>query len=272
MKEDIFTVAVIQPHILIGKLEKNLETIEILLNSAMKKKKIDFVVLPEYCYGVHELPIEEAQKILDWQSKIAQNLNITLVAGTFSYYKGENLVNACFIYSNDGSLLYEYHKRHPFQFERKRNVKEGNTPPIFSVDGKTYAVVICADLWYPELLRPYNSDIICTFVPTMSVVPNSDYTNYGRWWWHQLAAVRAKENTTPIAISDSARAEYYKGRWISGASTIVKPYHKFSNNESPWKEAQLVLDNGKQGFLIQTFELEKLFMYREYRKESGLLS
>jgi len=80
---------------------------------------------------------------------------------------------------------------------------------VLEVDGVRIAVLICADLWDPQLTRELigRADVVC--VPAKTAVPSDQYVEYARILWHGLALIRAMENGLPIAVSD----------WASGRHT-----------------------------------------------------
>ena len=81
--------------------------------------------------------------------------------------------------------LYEYDKKHLFNFELKNDITPGSKDGILSISGLTIKMLTCSDLWFPEEIRSLlEKKIDLVIVPAMAVVKSQQFVNYGRSLWH----------------------------------------------------------------------------------------
>ncbi len=245
---------------------------------ASQSNKPDCIVLPEYAFGTYQEWIEsnrdtldQFHQICDQISELCQRFQVAIVAGSVPYKGPEGTwLNRSHLFSKSGDLIGTYDKQHPFRTEKRLGIGVGTHTPIFQLGKFSMAILICSDLWYPAILQEISSKIDFVAVPTMTTVLDSTHTTYGRWAWHSLVAVRAKENTLPIVSADQTAGEFRQGIYTCGASCIADPSHRFSNDESPHRQALKITNSNMTGGISSTISMKAVQEYRKYRQEVGL--
>jgi predicted amidohydrolase len=165
-----------------------------------------------------------------------------------------------------------YDKRHPFGYEKLQEITPGTKNLFWQLDDWKATIQICSDLWnindYSVLVT---EDIDLVFCPILTTIPDQIYTNYGRFMWYNLAVIRAKEAASAIIVSDSAKQPIREPYWCAGASCIVDPSWRFTNEEPIGKNMLSSIPDGSRGIVTVTLDLNKIRQQRQYRKDMGLL-
>ncbi len=120
----------------------------------------------------------QTPKIISWFQQKARKYKLNIIAGTFIEKVDSDFFNISTVIDKNGSIVFKYKKQNlvPFGFE-KRYVKRGNDNRVLDIDGIKIGVIICRDLYYPELmknLRTQGAEVI--FVPSFWSKRSSDYT------------------------------------------------------------------------------------------------
>jgi predicted amidohydrolase len=137
------------------------------------KQRPDFVVLPEY-YNV-----DPANRDPAWNASLghgcheycrvlSERLSAVVISGTGIEINDGHFYNSCCVYDR-GCIVGRYRKIHPTERECRHGISPGADVGWFEVDGVRFSVLICADVFHPELfaqLRAREPDIV--FVPTTS--------------------------------------------------------------------------------------------------------
>ncbi len=228
------------------------------------------VVLPEYVTGM--VQPGQVEYFIDLLRDIAQTHGFIIIGGSYPRLDEDTgrYLNFSPLIDSSGRMRGGHHKIHLFRFEKKQYMLPGNTVTRCKVDGLNIGQLICSDMWHPDLVMRLR-DVDLLTVPIMTSVPDRNQVAYARWSWYCLATTRAKENVVPIIISDSAEGHWWGEFWISGASSINDPSHRFLPEEGPNERAQVVLSSGKEGKIELNLDLKKIAEYRRYREEVGLL-
>lgn len=285
------TVCTVQPAVTWNRPRETFQRIEALLANATTNHEIDIVVLPEHFNAATEDENSQAAAInafdrglddathlpmngeahweaaLSFAANLARRHQVNVVAGSVERLVPEDAsrINATHVFDRQGQDVGSYRKRKLFQFERRRGVVPGREPLVIEMEGVRCGVLICADLWYPELVREIAADVDVLCVPSQTVIrPESDPA-YARLLWHSLAMTRAQENVLAVIISDQAatsKAHYRCG----GVATITDP-----SAQPDWRSIQRQLLEGQEGTLVSTIDLQRLGAFREYRRGAGLL-
>jgi predicted amidohydrolase len=264
-----FTLCTIQPAIIWQQPQRTFEHIETLLAQAASQAAIDLAVLPEHFNAVLEDEREKAQQAAAWAfaASLARRHQINLVAGSVERWKSTSngRVNTAVVFDRGGQEVGRYDKRMLFGFEKRRQVIPGQGSLVVSLDGVRCAVLVCADLWYPELVREIAgaADILC--VPAQTTIRAESDPAYARRLWHSLALTRAQENVLGVAVSDQATSSSAPYR-CGGVATLVDP-----SAEPDLQAIQRTLDAGEAGFILATVDLTRLAAFRVYRRQNGLL-
>ena len=266
-----------------SEISETLHKIEtILLSVAQKMTSISCVVLPEYIFGTalewkeKEKPFVEhtSKKILDVLCSLSKQYSMPLISGTMPYTTSEGMWrNRCYVISENGEIMGFYDKMKPFRTEKRLGLEPGESTQTlsFNLNSCRIAIIICSDLWFPEIARNVapNADIIA--IPIMTTVLEATQTYYARWTWHSLISTRSKENVIPIVCADHPEREYYNGVFTSGASCIADPTHRFENDEGPFLQTLKTTQCDSETVLVSNIRKDSVASYREYRRDVGLL-
>lgn len=263
------TICTIQPAVSFGHPERTFAAIEALLAQATAGQAVDIAVLPEHFNAVMEEPGEAGQ----WEAAsafaagLARRHNVVLVAGSVERWDAARQVrvNTALVIDRAGQELGSYDKRMLFGFEKQRGVAPGRGALALEIEEVRCGVLICSDLWYPDVVRELAGAIDLLCVPAQTTIrPQSDPA-YARLLWHGLALVRAQENVIVVAVSDQATTSEAPYR-CGGVAAIVDP-----SAEPDLNAIRRTLDNGREGYLVATVDLERLYAFRQYRRDNGLL-
>lgn len=263
------TLCTIQPAVVWNEPQRTFAQIDALLRQATAQAAVDLAVLPEHFNAVFERAGETGQQEAAWAfaANLAQRYRVNLVAGSVERWEADagRHYNTAIVLDRQGQEVGRYDKRKLFGFEKRRGVAPGHGALVVDLEGVRCAVLICSDLWYPELVREVAgvSDVLC--VPAQTTIrPESDPA-YARRLWHSLALTRAQENVLAVVVSDQAATSTAPYR-CGGVATIVDP-----SAEPDLDAIQSTLEEGQAHYLITTVDLERLARFRNYRRDNGLL-
>ena len=96
----------------------------------------------------------QTPKILNWFGRMAKRYNLNIIAGSFIEKENDDNFNISTVIDNKGKVLHKYKKQNlvPFGFEKKY-VSKGNKNRVMDLDGIKVGIIICRDLFYPELVK-----------------------------------------------------------------------------------------------------------------------
>jgi predicted amidohydrolase len=259
-------------------VKATIAAIESLMSSIRSTARPDCVVLPEYAFGTlrdwQEAKLNANKQRAQMQTAIGglcRRYHTTIVAGTVPTQTPENhWRNRSYLFAVDGSVVGSYDKQHPFRSERFMGLEPGEQTPTFCVAGLRLAILICSDLWFPELIRQVAQKVDFVAVPTMTTVLDEVQTSYGRWTWQALVETRAKENVVPIVSADQAIRECLPGVYTCGATCVADPSYRFTADEGPHSQALRVAGKEQATAVVSTISKETVSAYREYRRDVGL--
>lgn len=269
MSETTLTVCAIQPAIVWQEPERTFENIAALLAQAAAAAPLDVAVLPEHFDanmagdGDGE-PWRAAQA---FAAQLARQHRVNLVAGSVERWDTttQARVNTAVIYDRDGCELGRYDKRRLFGFERRRNVQPGHAELVLTIEGTRLGVLICSDLWHPELARYLAEQVEVLCVPAQTTIRPESEPAYARMLWHTLAMTRAQENVLAVVVSDQAATSQAPFR-CGGVSCITDP-----SAEPVLSDIQQVLADGGEGFVLARLDMQRLARFRSYRRQNGML-
>jgi predicted amidohydrolase len=272
------SVAVLQPSLAWAEPSGNFQAIRDLVQSAGSTGRLNIVVLPEAFAGA---PAEHdpaaSRRARQFLAELARSSRAHVVGGTVGYQDSQGRhYNACFVVDRRGRQVGCYRKQRLFGAERQVRVA-GRDPGLFVLDGLRVAVLICADLWFPELLRPIidRADVLC--VPAKTTVPARQNIAYARRLWHGLALTRAMENGLPVFVADWAQARHppapldaslgrNRAHYTSAAACICDP-----GGRPDVARVHRTLPGGRPGVLVHPLDLDAVARFRDYRRRVGLL-
>lgn len=210
----------------------------------------DILVLPEGIWtGSETAPYEQA--VGEW----ASSLGCHVVGGSYLHRAGAGFQNRGVVVDSEGRVVARYAKRCAYG---------GRSVPAaapwlaeFEVGGFRVAALLCADLWFSDLILGSRSLSELIVVPACSV-SRKPSPQYSRTMWRHMAVSRAYEFGAFVGISDwSCDAELgaVRASAVAGLAdpTQVEP-HLLFNGLGMRRLCQYELD------------LERLLRFREDRE------
>jgi predicted amidohydrolase len=269
---DQLSVISLQPKTKLNDLKSNIDSIHKLSRDI--NNHFDVLCLPEYWNGIRK--DEYSQPIFDrsisFLEELSSSLGCWIIGGSQLTEDQGKYYNRSHIFNPTGKLIGTYNKQQPFGYEKIQEVEPGKEDLIWKIDGFTIGIRICSDMWstsaYSSLISNNELDII--FCPILTTLPESSYTNYGRFLWHNLAVIRAKEAASAIVVSDSAMQPIREPYWSAGASCAVDPSKKFKNREIIGSNLIYSIPDGREGIVSLVLKLDEIQDQRQYRKKMGL--
>lgn len=263
-------VATVQPALVMRDTAGNLARIRRLLHSTALTRPLDLLVLPEIFNG---WPAAQADPCADdarrFVGELARELGCIVVGGSLGWTdSGGARRNLSVVCDRTGREVGQYAKRVPFGLEQGR-IEAGEADGVFECNGVRVAVLICGDLWRPELAAVCmrRADVLC--VPTRTGVANELHALYARTLWWNLALVRGMETGLPVIVSDWAATRHdapEHPHQTAGGASIVDP-----SGRPDIRRVQLRREDGGECVLRATIDLEAVEDYRAYRRSVGLL-
>ncbi|UCE13246.1 MAG: carbon-nitrogen hydrolase family protein [Candidatus Heimdallarchaeota archaeon] len=276
MSNKLLKITALQPNLKLNEFENNLDSYNNLLNEysgIIKESQV--LCLPEYWNGVrmdkYTTLILEAS--LDFLRDLAISNSLWVIGGSQIVQEEKSYSNRSHVFSPSGRLIGSYNKRHLFGYERMQDITPGMDDLFWHIDDWKATIKICSDLWNTHdysLLIKEELDLI--FSPILTTIPDRLYTNYGRFMWHNLALIRAKEAAAAVVVSDTAMQPIRDPYWCTGASCIADPSVRFVNAEPLGQGILTSVPKGYSGIVTLTLNLEKIREQKQYRKEMGLLA
>jgi predicted amidohydrolase len=270
-----FRVAALQPGLSFDDLDANLDALRRQLRQVSVDRRPDLVVLPEVFEGRPESG-GPAGAVAFLQSA-ARGFGVRVIGGSCLVTDDDGQrYNRCLVFDAGGRAAGHYDKRVLFASESRLRVA-GEQAGVFELSGIRVGVLICADLWHPELARELLGRIDVLAIPIKSSVPAERQIEYARSLWHAMALTRAMENGFVVVVSDwsagrhELRRASESGRsrevhYTSGAACIVDP-----SQRPDMSRIQRLVPDGGAAVLTTEIDLSALATYRSYRQGVGLL-
>ncbi len=264
-------VLALQPNLQGLAPETNVLAIRRLVDATLSAGEVDLIVLPEVFDGStpsSDADLDEAVAGSCWSfvADLAAKAGAIVVGGSVARRSSAGaLHNVCLIADRQGKLVGEYAKRMLFATELDSRTP-GEAAAIVEVEGVRIGVLICADLWFPELARELSGwiDVLC--VPAKTIVAGAEHVSYARTLWWSMAMTRSAENAMPVVVADWCQSEHEMGM-TAGASSINDPARR-----PDVARMQLRLEDGRQGVLRAEVDLDAIREIRQYRQAMGLLA
>ncbi|MFX1282666.1 MAG: carbon-nitrogen hydrolase family protein [Promethearchaeota archaeon] len=275
MKSSHLRITALQPNIKVDEFNNNLEQYQNLFTEFSTTFKItDAICFPEYWNGMRKGSYTETMQnlSLDFLKEVAIQFSSWVIGGSHLVKDKDSYFNRAHIFDPLGHLIGTYDKRHPFGYEQLQEITPGEKDFIWQISDWKASIQICSDLWnvndYSSLINK-NFDIV--FSPILTTIPDRSFTNYGRFMWHNLAIIRGKEAAAAIIVSDTAMQAIRDPYWCAGATCIVDPSYRFTNDEPIGKNILSSIPDGSMGVVSVPLDLDKIRLQRQYRKDMGLL-
>jgi predicted amidohydrolase len=220
-----FNVALAQISCKPGDKERNLKRIEEAASRA-NRKEADLLILPELSltgYVVRDQIYELAERIPGESSKrierIAEKTDLHIVFGMpeLSGNTQATLHNTAVLVSPKG-IVGKYRKMYlPTHsvFEEKRYFRPGYQPAVFSTNLGKIGLIICYDIFFPEVTR------LARLEGAQLIVCISASPGVRRNFFEVLTTARAMENTAYLAFVNLAGIE--DGLQFWGGSRLLAP-------------------------------------------------
>ena len=222
-------------------INKNLEKIERLINSAIKKGA-KLIATPENSNIMHPnknallkaCSNEDNANFLSRIKSIAKTNSVWILLGSIIVKHSKNkLMNRSYLINNKGFVSAEYNKIHMFDvnlsskeiYNESKLYKKGSSLITTKTPWAVVGLSICYDLRFPIMYRKLaqaGSKII--------FIPSAFTKTTGKDHWLTLVKARAIENGCFI-IAPAQFGRHYKGRETFGNSVIVSPWGKILKNK-----------------------------------------
>ncbi len=253
----------------------NLHLIRQTVDGLSAEAPLDLVILPEIFDGrPHSNDGTDSRRFLQ---TLARTCDVHVIGGSclITDSTGRHS-NSCFVVHRSGEEVGRYDKRVMFATETECGTP-GSGSGVFRLDSFRVGVLICADMWRPDLARELLGRIDILAVPTKTSVSSDTHVDYARANWHAMALTRAMENGFVVAVADWPAGRHESCRaaggdqtqpmhYTSGATCIIDPSHR-----PRMERIQRVMEDGKPGVLRARIDPPALEAYRTYRKSIGLL-
>ncbi|XP_058116618.1 omega-amidase NIT2-like [Anopheles ziemanni] len=180
-----------------------------------KDKGARLIILPEcfnspystaeFAHHAEEIPSGVTSQAL---AKLAADLGIYLVGGTYPEREGTKLYNTCPVFGPKGELLCRYRKMHLFDmdipgqctFRESDALTAGDQLATFTIGTLNIGLGICYDKRFPELTACYRQ-LGCD----MMIFPSAFDPYTGPLHWDLLGRSRALDNQMFVALVSPAR-------------------------------------------------------------------
>ncbi|MCG0278999.1 MAG: carbon-nitrogen hydrolase family protein [Thermanaeromonas sp.] len=221
--------------------EYNLERIKQLMPRA---READLILLPENWLG--PLPVL-AEQYFSYLREIANLLpRRALLVGGAQYVRiGRRIYSRGAVIQPGLPPFASYSKIFPSQAVGERaRLTPGKHLSIVEHAGWKIGVLVCVDLFYPELAR-YLALLGCSLIINPASIPADR-----QFLWQSLGLVRASENTVFVAGINSTGGVYPDGRRIAGGSFVALPHGYFGGITGP--EETVLLVELEKGLIEET--------------------
>ena len=237
-----FDVALAQISCKPGDKQGNLKKIEKMALRA-HKEGADLLIMPELSltgYVVRDQIYELAEEIpgesTRYMQRIAKNTDLHIVFGMPEQSKNAQatIYNAAVLVNSNG-VVGKYRKMYlPTHsvFEEKRYFRPGYQPAAFSTDLGKIGLIICYDIFFPEVAR------LARLEGAQLIVCISASPGVRRAFFEVLTIARAMENTAYLAFVNLSGIE--DGLQFWGGSRLVGPNGK-SLVQAKYDEEDFVL-------------------------------
>jgi len=222
------------------------------------KQRPDLVCFPEY-WSLDETVTDYQRaamrfpEYVEHLARLSDELSTCVVGGTLVEPVGAGLYNTCMVFDR-GHELGRYRKRYPVPGELEKGISRGDTPRVVELDGMKIGLLVCGDVFYPELfdeLRMMECDLVV--IPTTSLKRERD----------PISAKRSRDRK--YFIDGAVRSSAYVCK-VCGVGTIFgRPLQGRSLIAAPWgmlKQVDYSAED-KEHILGLTLDIAEL---REFRR------
>lgn len=227
--------------------EKNLKKAEHLMELA-KAKQADLILFPEMSFTGFSMEVmkhgEEQEETLRAMQKLVMQTGIATGFGWAKKVNGK-CRNHYTILQEDGSVLTDFAKIHPFSYSEEEQYVEGGEELAYAeYRGFTIGTAICYDLRFPELFSQLSKRADFIIVPANWPASRGDQ-------WSCLLKARAVENQCYMAGVNCVGK--IGGLFYTGNSALCNPKGEWILPQVLW-EADA--DDEKEKLLFYEIENE----------------
>lgn len=176
---------------------------------------VDVIVLPEMFdtgYDFSKLSTYDHSLSMKWLSNTSRQIHAIVVAGILERSGPNRVFNTMFVLGHHGEVLCKYRKRSQFPNSTEQQLlHKGSDPTYFMLEDHRFGLLVCYDIRFPELTRPYMQSLCSTLV-VGAAFPLKKIDH-----WKLLLKARAVENQMYVIGANQAQG---------GNSAIIDPLGK----------------------------------------------
>jgi predicted amidohydrolase len=253
------TVAAVQMHPHLAKVEDNLIAMGKYVDRICTEQKVDLIVFPELATTGYELGLratDVAERVpghaVNLLAQRAADFGTHIVFGLVSKEKVESILyNAAVVIGPDGELLGEYRKLH-LPGEERLAFRPGYRLLTFEATFGEVGVLLGWDLAFPETARSLaldGAEVLCVCANWgHSPAQQADASSHE---WRTYVQARAMENALYVVASNRIGEEY--SYHFFGESMVV----------GPRGEVYASIDEEIEGYALATVDLDVVRTTRE---------
>lgn len=253
------TVAVVQMHPLLGKVEDNLIAMGKFVDRICAEQKVNLIVFPELATTGYELGLrftDVAERVpgpaVNLLAQRAADYSTHIVFGLVTKEKVESTIyNAAVAIGPDGEFLGEYRKLH-LPGEERLAFRPGYRLPVFETTFGHIGILLGWDLAFPETARCLaldGAELLCVCA-NWGHSPAEEKEGFVAEWRTYVQA-RALENALYVVAGNRIGEEY--SYQFFGDSMVV----------GPRGEVYASIDEEIEGYAIATIDLDAVRKTRE---------
>jgi predicted amidohydrolase len=172
-----------------------------IMERYVKSEKLDMVCFPEGYFGITDeqlrhIELFPSQEVMQKVSRLSKDYGVHIVTGFLELSRTrpkKRYRNKALLFSPEKGLVGTYIKTTPTPGEIKQGIIAGNQIKVFKTRIGNIAMLICFEVWFPELARIATlrgADIIC--------YPSGGDISRMMDRWVTLWKVRAIENNVYV--------------------------------------------------------------------------
>ena len=240
-----YKIALVQADFAFLKQEENLKKAEAAVRDAAKNGAA-LIVLPEaYNTGYDgdqvDLMIKNAEtedgKALMLMRKLANELNVFIVAPIYWRAPNGNAENRAFLINDTGNIVGAASKTHPVGDERTL-LQRGKEYPVFETKLGRIGMLVCYDSCFPETSRM----LVLGGTELLIIVSAWRGNHYFTRWIELSTACRALDNLVFVAHVNRVGKTSKDLAWFAGTSQVYDPLGQLMGGLNVTEEAILYTD------------------------------
>lgn len=199
-----------------------------IMEDYVKSEKLDLVCFPEGYFGITDeqlryVEVFSPQEVVQKVSRLSRDYGVHIVSGFIELARTrpkKRYWNKALLFSPEKGLIGTYTKTTPTPGEIKQGVIAGNQMNVFKTRIGKIAMLICFEVWFPELARIATlrgADIIC--------FPSGGDISRMIDRWETLWKVRAIENN--VYVIGCLNADKIASSMICGPEGVLASSHSW---------------------------------------------